>query len=277
MNRKYAILLLIFTGIIWSSGGLFIKLIPWSPIAIAGIRSGLSALVIYLFRRLDPIYLNNYVWGGAISYSVMVICFVLANKITASGNVILIQYAAPIYVAMFSFSFLGEKANIADLVSIMIIFLGLSSFFYEDLGYFQLWGNVLSILSGIGFAGLTLCMRKEKKANPIDCVLIGNILTFLVCIPFYKNGITLDIKPWVSIIFLGVIQLGLSYIFFSIAIKYVNALDAIIYPVIEPLVNPLLTFLFLGELMSETAIFGGALVIIGVVGRGLYQNLYSNH
>ncbi len=277
MNRKYAILLLIFTGIIWSSGGLFIKLIPWSPIAIAGIRSGLSVLVIYLYRRLDPIYLNNYVWGGAISYSVMVICFVLANKITASGNVILIQYAAPIYVAMFSFSFLGEKANIADLVSIMIIFLGLSSFFYEDLGYFQLWGNVLSILSGIGFAGLTLCMRKEKKANPIDCVLIGNILTFLVCIPFYKNGITLDIKPWVSIIFLGVIQLGLSYIFFSIAIKYVNALDAIIYPVIEPLVNPLLTFLFLGELMSETAIFGGALVIIGVVGRGLYQNLYSNH
>ena len=57
----------------------------------------------------------------------------------------------------------------------------------------------------------------------------------------------------------------------------VNALDAIIYPVIEPLVNPLLTFLFLGELMSKTAFFGGALVIIGVVGRGLYQNLYSKH
>ena len=276
MNRKYAILLLIVTGIIWSSGGLFIKLIPWSPISIAGIRSGLSALVIYIYRRSAAIYLGKYVWAGAISYSVMVICFVFANKITTSGNVILIQYATPIYVALFSFSFLGEKANIADWVSIIVIFLGLSSFFYEDLSYFQFWGNILSILSGIGFAGLTLCMRKEKKANPVDCVLMGNILTFLVCIPFYKNGVTLDIKPWVSIIFLGVIQLGLSYIFFSIAIKYVKALDAIIYPVIEPLVNPLLTFLFLGELMSNTAVFGGALIIIGVVGRGFYQNLYSN-
>ena len=86
----------------------------------------------------------------------------------------------------------------------------------------------------------------------------------------------MDIKPWVSIIFLGVIQLGLYPIFFSIAIKYVKALDAIIYPVIEPLVNPLLTFLFLGELMINTAVFGGGLVIIGVVGGGLYQNLYSN-
>ena len=130
MNRKYAILLLIVTGIIWSSGGLFIKLIPWSPISIAGIRSGLSALVIYFYRRLDPIYLGKYVWAGAISYSIMVICFVFANKITTSGNVILIQYAAPIYVALFSFSFLGEKANIADWVSILIIFVGLSSFFY---------------------------------------------------------------------------------------------------------------------------------------------------
>ena len=90
MNRKYAILLLIVTGIIWSSGGLFIKLIPWSPISIAGIRSGLSALVIYFYKRLAPIYLGKYVWAGAISYSVMVICFVFANKITTSGNVILI-------------------------------------------------------------------------------------------------------------------------------------------------------------------------------------------
>ena len=186
MGRRSAIFLLLVTGVLWSSGGLFIKLIPWHPISIAGIRSGLSALVIYLYRRLDPIYLGKYVWAGAISYSVMVICFVFANKITTSGNVILIQYAAPIYVALFSFSFLGEKANIADWVSILIIFVGLSSFFYEDLSYFQLWGNILSILSGIGFAGLTLCMRKEKKANPVDCVLMGNMLTFLVCIPFIK-------------------------------------------------------------------------------------------
>ena len=163
MGRRSAIFLLLVTGVLWSSGGLFIKLIPWHPISISGIRSGLSALVIYIYRRSAPIYLGKYVWAGAISYSVMVICFVFVNKITTSGNVIIIQYAAPIYVALFSFSFLGEKANIADWVSILVIFVGLSSFFYEDLSHFQLWGNILSILSGIGFAGLTLCMRKEKK------------------------------------------------------------------------------------------------------------------
>ena len=85
----------------------------------------------------------------------------------------------------------------------------------------------------------------------------------------------METNPWLAITFLGFVQLGLAYILFSTAIKYVNALDAIIYPVIEPLINPLLTFIFLGELMSETALIGGFLVIAGVIGRGFIQEASS--
>ena len=272
MTRKLAILLLIITGVLWSTGGLLIKLIPWSPISIAGIRSGLSAVIIYLYRKPRSNGFGRNIWAGAFCYSVMVICFVFANKITASGNVILIQYAAPIYVALFGFSFLGEKATKIDWITIAIIIFGLSCFFYEDLSLKQKWGNVLAIFSGLGFAGLTLFMRKEKNANPIDCVLLGNLITFVICLPFYNEGITMEVTPWLAIIFLGFVQLGLAYILFSTAIKHVNALDAIIYPVIEPLMNPILTFMFLGEIMSETALIGGFLVITGVIGRGFLQD-----
>ena len=266
-----AILLLILTGVLWSSGGLLIKLIPWSPVSIAGIRSGLSAIIIYFYSKPDNKKFGRNVWAGALCYSLMVICFVFANKITSSGNVILIQYAAPIYVALFSFYFLGEKATKIDWLAIVIIIFGLSCFFYEDLSFEKRWGNILAVFSGLGFAGLTLFMRKEKNAKPIDCVLLGNIITFVVCIPFYFNGTTQGIMPWVIVIFLGFVQLGLAYILFSTAIKYVKALDAIIYPVIEPLLNPMLTFLFLGEQMSQIALIGGALVITGVIGRGVLQ------
>ena len=275
MSRKSAILLLIITGVLWSTGGLLIKLIPWSPISIAGIRSGLSALIIYLYRKPYSKGFGRNIWAGAFCYSVMVVSFVLANKITASGNVILIQYAAPIYVALFGYSFLGEKASKIDWITIAIIIFGLSCFFYEDLSLKQKWGNVLAIFSGLGFAGLTLFMRKEKNANPIDCVLLGNLITFVVCLPFYSTGVTMEVTPWLSITFLGFVQLGLAYILFSTAIKYVNALDAIIYPVIEPLFNPLLTFIFIGEQMSQTALIGGFLVITGVIGRG-YLSEASN-
>ena len=275
MSRQSAILLLIITGVLWSTGGLLIKLIPWSPISIAGIRSGFSAVIIYLYSKPYSKNFGKNIWAGAFCYSVMVICFVFANKITSSGNVILIQYAAPIYVALFGYSFLGEKATKIDWITIAIILFGLGCFFYEDLSLKQKWGNILAIFSGLGFAGLTLFMRKEKNANPIDSVLLGNLITFVICIPFYFTGVTMEATPWLSVTFLGFVQLGLAYILFSIAIKYVNALDAIIYPVIEPLFNPLLTFIFLGELMSQTALIGGSLVITGVIGRGFLNEASS--
>jgi len=271
LNRKKAILLLLITGITWSTGGLFIKLISWSPMAIAGIRSGLSTLVIYFYSKPKSKTFGFNIWVGAICYATMVICFVIANTITSAGNVILIQYASPVYVALFGFSFLGEKSTKTDWIAILIILCGLSFFFYDDLSTEEKWGNILAIFSGIGFAGLILFMRKEKDAKPIHSVLIGNLITFLLCSPFYYNGITLEIKPWMTIIFLGFVQLGLAYILFSIAIKYVTALDAIIYPVIEPLLSPMLTFIFLGEHMSSTAVLGGILVLTGVIGRGIIQ------
>jgi len=271
LNRNKAILLLLVTGIIWSTGGLFIKLIPWPPMTIAGIRSGLCALVIYIYSKPKSKIFGFNIWAGAICYAIMVICFVIGNKVTTSGNVILIQYAAPVYVALFGFSFLGEKSTKIDWIAIIIIICGLSFFFYDDLSTEEKWGNILAVFSGIGFAGLTLFMRKEKDAKPIHSILIGNVITFLLCLPFYYNGITMEIKPWITIFFLGFVQLGLAYIFFSIAIKYVNALDAIIYPVIEPLFNPTLTFLFLGEKMSNTAVLGGILVLTGVIGRSIFQ------
>ncbi|GIR57400.1 MAG: hypothetical protein CM15mP64_8120 [Candidatus Neomarinimicrobiota bacterium] len=100
MSRGLAIVLLILTGIIWSTGGFLIKLIPWPPLVIAGLRSGFTAIIIFLQQAKNFRFGKN-TWAGAICYALMVICFVVANKLTSSGNVILIQYAAPVYVALF--------------------------------------------------------------------------------------------------------------------------------------------------------------------------------
>lgn len=277
MNRGTAVSLLVFTGIIWSTGGFIIKLIPWPPMVIAGLRSGITAMVIFLYSKPKDFNFGYNTWAGAFCYALMVICFVMGNKMTTAGNVILIQYAAPIYVAIFSFSFLGEKSTKIDWLAILVIFIGLMFFFLEELSLGQLWGNVFSILSGFGFAGLTLFMRKQKNGRPLDSVLIGNLLTFFICSPFYFDGMTNDIHSWIMILFLGVIQLGLSYVLFSTVIRYVSALDAIIYPVIEPIFNPIFAFLFLKESMSITAQIGGVLVILGIIGRGIIKEIsYGN-
>ena len=152
---------------------------------------------------------------------------------------------------------------------------GLVCFFLKELSFQQFWGNTLALLSGVGFAGLTLFMRKQKNDNPIDSVLLGNVITFIVCAPSYHNGVTYDPITWAYITFLGFFQLGLAYVLYSIAIKRVSALDAIIYPVIEPILNPILALMFIGEKMTSTAKFGGLLVILGVVGREVLKEYFS--
>jgi len=202
----------------------------------------------------------------------MVVCFVIGNKMTTAGNVILIQFSAPVYVAIFSFLFLGEKPTKVDWISIFIILFGLGCFFIDELSLYQQWGNIFALLSGLGFAGLTLFMRKQKDDRPIDIVILGNLITSLLCTPFYSKAIPFEIHPWLMITFLGVVQLGFAYILYSTAIKYVSALDAIIYPVVEPIFNPIFAFLFLGENMDINALIGGTLVLVGVMGRGIIQS-----
>ena len=272
MSRKAAILLLVITGVIWSTGGVLIKLIPWSSMGIAGLRSGFATLIIYLYTKPQNFKFSAYSWFGGLCYTIMVICFVLANKMTNAGNVILIQYAAPAYVALFSFSFLGEKSTKTDWLAICTIFFGLGCFFIDDISFDDIEGNIVAVFSGLGFAGLVLFMRKEKEMRPIDSVFLGNLMTFFFCSPFYHNEITLQLEPWLMIIFLGIVQLGIAYILFSIAVKHVSAIDAIIFPVVEPIFNPILAFIFLGEDMGSISILGGLMIIFGVLSRSILQN-----
>ena len=96
---------------------------------------------------------------------------------------------------------------------------------------------------------------------------MGNLLTLLIGLPVILTSVSLDPVPWLLIVVLGVFQLGIPYVLYTTAIKYVTALDAIIYPIIEPILNPILVFLILGEVLGPWAIFGGILVLGGVIAR----------
>ena len=68
---------------------------------------------------------------------------------------------------------------------------------------------------------------------------------------------------------LGTVQLGISYVLYTIAIKRVTALEATLIPFLEPILNPLWVMLLVGELPGRWALVGGALVIGAVLVRGV--------
>jgi drug/metabolite transporter (DMT)-like permease len=265
-KRYKAIGFLIATSILWSSGGLLLKMISWNPIAIAGMRSAIAAIVLLAFLRRPHMTWSSAQIGGAIAYTVTVILFVSANKLTTAANAILLQYTSPIYVALFGAWFLRERATRLDWVIILVVMGGMVLFFLDDLTTGGFWGNVCAISSGATFACFVLFMRKQKNDSPVESVLLGNILTALVGFPFMFEAMP-NASGWIGLVLLGVFQLGLSHALYATAIKHVTALEAILIPVIEPILNPLWVFLIVGETPGPWAFLGGFIILFSVTVR----------
>ena len=93
MNSKStAIIFLLCTAILWSTGGFLIKFIEWHPIAIAGGRSIIAALIMWAYVKKPKFTWSNIQIMGAVAYAFTVILFVIANKLTTAANTILLQY-----------------------------------------------------------------------------------------------------------------------------------------------------------------------------------------
>lgn len=267
-EHNKSILLLIITAILWSSGGLLIKIVQWNPIAIAGGRSTIALCFISLVTRKFKIKFTPVKIAGGIAYTATVILFVLSNKLTTAANAILLQFTAPIYVALFASWFLNEKMSRIDIISIVLVMSGIVLFFIDKLTTGNLVGNFTAILSGIAFAWLVLLLRKQKNESPIESIILGNLFTAVISIPFMIGPLP-STESFIGLFLLGTIQLGVSYILYSKAIKHVTAIEAILLPVVEPLLNPLWVLIFLHEKPGGWALVGGTVVILSITLRSV--------
>lgn len=265
-ERRLAVFLMIFTNVLWSSGGLLIKGVDWNPIAIAGARSAVSAVVIWLVFRGEKLTWSKAQIAGAIAYTATVLLFVSATKLTTAANAILLQYTMPIYIALFGAWILNEKPTAADWATIGIIAGGMGLFFLDQLSAGGLMGNICGAVSGATLAAFCLCMRKQKDASPIGTVLLGNLLTGVISLPFMA-GSSPSTEGWINLILLGVFQLGLAYVCYSFAIKHLTALETSLIGAIEPVLNPIWVFLVLGEKPGMWAMIGGVIILVAVTVR----------
>jgi drug/metabolite transporter (DMT)-like permease len=262
-ERRKAILFIILAATLWSTGGLMIKAISWQPLAILGGRSLFSSIVLLLYVRRIPIKWTRWKILAAVSHILTALLFIVATKLTTAANAIFLQYTAPVYIVMMAAWFLHERPTRMDWTSMIVIFSGMLLFFGDKLSLNGFYGNLAAVLSGITLALLTVSLRAQKSGVPAESILLANLFTAVAGFPIVlKEAWT--ITNWLIILYLGVFQIGLSFLFFSVAIKHVPALEATLISTLEPVLNPLWVFLFIGEKPGYFALIGGAIVLGGV-------------
>jgi drug/metabolite transporter (DMT)-like permease len=261
-------LLLLAAALCWSLGGVLIKSIDWSPMAIAGGRSAIAIPLMLICVGRPRITFSAAQMGGAIGYALTVALFVFATRMTTAANAIFLHYTAPMYVALIGRWYLGERALKIDWLVIIVALGGIALFFLDQLTASGFWGNIVALGSGVAFASVAIFLRKEKAGSPVTSIILGNIIVALVGLPFMLQAPLGEGGGW-RLFLLGTVQLGLPYVFYAAAIKHVTALEATLIPLLEPVLNPLWVMLALGERPGPWAIVGALLVLAAVLTRGV--------
>ncbi len=259
-------LLVLAAAALWSTAGAAIKSLGLDAWQIAGGRSLVAGLFIALAVREARVRPTLGALGVSVAYAFTTVLFVLATKLTTAANAIFIQDTAPLWVLLVSPWLLREKPTRGELLAVPIYGAGLGLFFLDELTSGQVLGNVVAALSGVSFAFSIIGLRRLRHGGP-PALVWGNAFAALATLPLWASGPSPTRLDLALLVYLGVFQLGLSYLAFSRGITGTPAIEASLLVLLEPVLNPVWTFLFTGERMGPWALAGGAVVLVATAWR----------
>ena len=272
-------LIILATALLWSTGGVLVKFIPWGTLSIASLRGLISVtvlLVVRLFRqragKAGPVRFTRYNVAAGLAMFATSALFLAANKLTTAANAIVLQYIAPILILLYTTVVQKRKPTKAEVLLTLLVFLGCAFAFSDKFGSggTNLLGDTLALLSGVCFATLIL-LSKHQKTQAEDGQIIGSGMSFVFCLPFLLTDKSVTFVPAnvAAMLALGVLQYSLPSILFAKGVKMTQPVAASIILTLEPIMNPVWVFLFLGELPGPRAIVGFVLVISAVTLQSL--------
>lgn len=259
-------LFVFLAAVLYSLGGLCIKVIPWHGMSINGARNIVAVLVVggYLLLTRHRLRWNRFIALGALCVCGTNILFSVANKLTTAANTIVLQFTAPIFVIVLGILFWKKKPRRLDLIACGVVLFGVVFFFVDSLEMGGMLGNALALLSGLSYAGVFL-LNDMPDSDPICSVFWGDLCSVMVGLPFLLRETEFTTTALVSVFVLGAFQVGLAYILMCIGLKTTPAVTASLVSGIEPVLNPILVALFYGETIGPMAMVGAVIVVAGVV------------
>jgi drug/metabolite transporter, DME family len=275
-EHQKGIIAVLIAAILWSSGGILIKLVTLHPMQISFFRGIFAALVFAIIFRKKAFIFNGMTFVNGIFYAGILILFVIATKLTTAANAIFLQYTAPIYVLVFEPIINKTEFKRINVITIFVCFAGMILFFMGELSFAHIEGNIVALLSGIAFAAFLIGMRHNKHEYQFSTIFYGNIIITLICIPMLGSIGAMAMPDLLMVSFLGIFQIGIAYAIFTYGLKRVFAIEASLIGMIEPVLNPVWVLIWYGEVPSISAIIGGMIIISAIALRTLILEIYTS-
>ena len=272
-SKVVGVVSVLISAVLFSFGGVLIKMIPWSSISINASRSIIAFFIIGLYMTITKhrFVFNRSVMIGALCNTAMSLSFVMATKMTSAANAIVLQFTEPIFVILILWAVFKSRPHKAEVIACCVAFCGMIFFFLDQLSATGMIGNMLAILSGLTYSGVFL-IKKMPGGDMESAMLISYIISFIIGLPSIFKETDWSGSVMIFVLILAVVQYSLPYIFLSKGLDRVSPVTASLTSMIEPILNPVWVAMFYGEHVGKYALFGAVLIIGASVGYQVYQN-----
>lgn len=263
----------ILGAVLWSTAGLFIKVLTLDAFTILFYRSIFSAGFFLIIFREQLFRYNRLMLLSVGFYVPLLILFVTSTKLTTAANSIFLQYTAPAFVLLLEPVLLRTKLTRLNSATILICFFGMILFFFDDFTAPEQWlGILLAALSGLMLTGLIITQKMNKAEYHTAAVFWGNVMVCVATLPWMMQSTLPDTTQLLYLIYLGCGQLGLGYILFLYGQRHLPAVESSIIAMLEPILNPVWVLIGYGEQPSVFAVTGGLIIISAISFRIIYSH-----
>lgn len=271
MSRTMARLNIIGAAVLFSTGGAAIKACTFTSWQKAAFRSIIAAAALAVLIPAARRGWTSRALLVALTYGATMILFVAANDRTTSANAIFLQDTAPLYVLLAGPLLLHERVTRRDAIFMAAVFAGLILFFVgreaaQKTAPDPFTGNLLAVISGVTWAGTIVGLRWLGRApdgggSNLAAIVMGNLAAFALCMPMALPVAHNTATNWAVVAWLGLVQIGLAYVLLTRAMAHIPALEASCLLLIEPVINPVWSYVLHGERPGVWALAGGAVIL----------------
>lgn len=260
------------SAVLFSTGGAAIKLCGFGPWQLAAARALVAACAMLV---LIPEARSGWTWRSpvvGVAYAAAGLCFILANKLTTAASAIFIQATHPLFILAFAPLLLHEHVSRRDLEFMVLLAIGMVLLLSEPGRRFVTapnprLGNVLAAGCAVSWAFTVMGYRwvagQERGGHGavVVAAVTGNALVFLIAAPLALPLVPGRASDWLVVLYLGVFQLALAYVFLARAVAQVRALEVALVGLVEPVLSPVWAWLVHGETPGIRVVLGGAVIL----------------
>ena len=267
MNRQTkGILYVLISAVLFSMGGLCVKMVPWSPLTINGVRNLIALMVfgIYLKVTHHKLVINKAVLFGAVCMASTTTLYCMANKLTTAANAIVLQFTAPIFVIFLVWLFFKDRPKKLDVLACIFVLVGILFFFVDSIASGNMLGNIFAVLSGACYAGVFM-MNSFPDSDPQSSVFLGQAISAATCVWFVAGETDFGAAAIGGILILGIFQVAVAYIFMAKGLEDTPAVTASLTSAVEPILNPIWVALVFHEIVTPLSLVGAVIVVGSIV------------